>query len=349
MRFRHHGFAVALAFLVANAGRNAQPANDDPSILQAPLNGPEFFAVTRVDSDGTILLGPSETVPPQIRDNLGSFYAEGFYVLVTNDTKPAGERCVFRVQVTDVAAGSVFTLKTGPQAAARLHVKDSARLVRPSPVTTARLRALPDEIPLQGKPADSHADDAREIAALSRSINNLRQMLLAMHNFHSTYNEFPPAVIYGPDGKPWHSWCVLILPFLDSNDVYNAYDFSQPWDSPKNKALIDKRPAVYRDPIHRDTNETDTHYAALFGPGASSDPTGPSKPTPRIRRLARGASSPRPASAILRRRQCGLAARCARRIAAAPPLHRYGRHRRWRGPPIAGRPRRGKQRRAFAP
>jgi len=288
MPFRHHGFALAFALLVAHAGAIAQPPNDDPPILQAPLAGPEFVTVTRVDLDGTILLGPSEALLPQFRDDLGSFIAEGYYLLVTNDSKPAGERRVLRVQVTDVAAGPVITVKTGPQAAALVRIKDSARLVRPKPATTARLRALPDEIPFQAEPADANADDARENAARARSINNLKQIVLAMHNFESTYGEFPPAVIHGPDGKPWHSWRVLILPFLERVDLYNSYDFSQPWDSPKNKALIDKRPAVYRDPIHRDTTETDTHYAALVGPGAIFRPDGAKQTDPKKPPLGKG-------------------------------------------------------------
>jgi len=314
MPFRPHGLALVFALLVAPAvafaqppkedptigqirreriatqGASAQPPSNDPPDLRMPLSGPEFLTVTRVDPDGTILLGPSERLIPEFRDSVGSFYAEGIYLLVTNDAQPLDKRRVLRVQVTDVAAGSVFTLKTGPQAAARVRMKDSAWLVRPIPATTARLRALPDEIPLQGGPAEANAnqDDARESAARDRSINNLKQIVLAMHNFVSVYGEFPPAVIYGPDGKPWHSWRVLILPFLESQDVYNAYDFSQPWDSPKNKALIDKMPAVYRDPIHGDTNEPYTHYAALVGPSAIFRPDGAKQTDPKKPPLGKG-------------------------------------------------------------
>jgi prepilin-type processing-associated H-X9-DG protein len=274
MPTRYHGFALALAVLVGTEGAFAQAPNDTKWTVQTPLPGPDFLTITRIHPDGTIVLSPSESVPAQIRETLGTFFAEGLYLVVTNDGQPIARRRVIRAQVTDIAAGSVFTVKTRPEAAARVAVKDSARLIRPMPTTTAQLRALPEEIPLQGEPATANPDDARELAARARSINHLKQIALAMHSYHSTFNTFPPAVIYGPDGKPWHSWRVLILPYIESMELYKAYDFSQPWDSPKNKALIDKMPDVYRDPIHGDTKEPYTHYAALVGPKAAFRPDG---------------------------------------------------------------------------
>ncbi|HZT80971.1 MAG TPA: DUF1559 domain-containing protein, partial [Gemmataceae bacterium] len=53
------------------------------------------------------------------------------------------------------------------------------------------------------------------LAALRiQSTNNLKQLALALHSYHDTYGSFPPAAVYGPDGKPLLSWRVLILPFL---------------------------------------------------------------------------------------------------------------------------------------
>ena len=214
-------------------------------------------------------------VATQFRELLGSGYAEGLYVLVINNEKPAVERRVLRVEVTDVAAGLRITLKTSPQAAARVRMNDSAMLVRPSPATTAGMRALPDYIPLMPDPAEPSAETPREVEARRQSTNNLKQIMLAMHNYESAYGAFPPAVIFGRDGKPWHSWRVLILPFLDAGaELFKAYDFSQPWDSPKNQALVDKMPAIYRDPIFGGTNGAYTHYAALVGPAAIFRPEG---------------------------------------------------------------------------
>jgi hypothetical protein len=115
---------------------------------------------------------------------------------------------------------------------------------------------------------------AREAARLSGSINNLKQIGLAMHNFHAATNHFPPAVVFGPDGKPWHSWRVLLLPYLGAVEAYNQYDFTQPWDSPRNRALLDKMPAVYRDPQIGAATGSTTHYAALVGERTAFPPQG---------------------------------------------------------------------------
>ena len=60
--------------------------------------------------------------------------------------------------------------------------------------------------------------------------NNMRQLMLAMLNYESANGHFPPAYIADDDGKPMHSWRVLILPFLEGNHIYDQYDFSEPWD-----------------------------------------------------------------------------------------------------------------------
>ena len=57
---------------------------------------------------------------------------------------------------------------------------------------------------------------------------------------------FPPAFKASDDGKPLLSWRVLILPYLEQNDLYNQFHLDEPWDSPHNKALIAKMPDVYR-------------------------------------------------------------------------------------------------------
>lgn len=107
---------------------------------------------------------------------------------------------------------------------------------------------------------------AREAARRAQCSNNLRQIGLALHNYHEVWKSFPPAYIADADGKPMHSWRVLILPYLDSSTLYQEYNFSEPWDGPNNSRLLSRMPAVYRCPSHAGgPDETFTAYAAVFG------------------------------------------------------------------------------------
>ena len=69
-----------------------------------------------------------------------------------------------------------------------------------------------------------------------------------MHNYHDTYGSFPPAFVLGRDGKKWHSWRVLILPYLGQQELYAAYRFDEPWDGPNNRKLIEKMPEIFACP-----------------------------------------------------------------------------------------------------
>ena len=90
---------------------------------------------------------------------------------------------------------------------------------------------------------------ARASAGRSQCVNNLKLITLAMHNYHSKKKSFPPAYNQGPDGKPLLSWRVHILPYLDQQQaLYAEFHLDEPWDSPHNKALIAKMPAVYACP-----------------------------------------------------------------------------------------------------
>ena len=86
----------------------------------------------------------------------------------------------------------------------------------------------------------STVKDAREAARNSQCQGNLNQLMMAFLNYHETYKCLPPAYIADADGKPMHSWRVLILPFLDGQDVYRQYDFAEPWNGPNNLKLADK-------------------------------------------------------------------------------------------------------------
>lgn len=105
---------------------------------------------------------------------------------------------------------------------------------------------------------------AREAARRTSCRGNLQIIALALHNYHDEHRTFPPAYIADENGKPMHSWRVLILPYLGEQSLYEAYDFSEPWDGPNNRQLIDQMPINYACPSS-EPNGTTTAYAAVVG------------------------------------------------------------------------------------
>jgi hypothetical protein len=97
---------------------------------------------------------------------------------------------------------------------------------------------------------------ARVAAGRSQSVNNLKQIALAMHNYHDVYGHFPPPAILSKDGKPLLSWRVAILPFLEHQPLYEQFKLDEPWDSEHNKKLIDKMPATLASPNLADAMRT---------------------------------------------------------------------------------------------
>ena len=86
-----------------------------------------------------------------------------------------------------------------------------------------------------------HYHDAKRIVCS----NNMRLLLLAMHNYETANREFPEATELDDAGKPMHSWRVKILPYIEQQALYDQYDFSQPWDSPTNIKLLDQMPDCF--------------------------------------------------------------------------------------------------------
>lgn len=105
---------------------------------------------------------------------------------------------------------------------------------------------------------------AREAARRSQCKNNLKQIGLALHNYADAYGAFPPAFIADENGKPMHSWRVLILPYLDQAPLYGQYSFSEPWDGPNNSRLLSQMPMTYACPSNP-TVGTNTAYMGAFG------------------------------------------------------------------------------------
>ena len=71
---------------------------------------------------------------------------------------------------------------------------------------------------------------ARETARRAQCKNNLKQLGLALHNYHDAWNMFPPGYVV----RNWDSsshrgfgWMTSILPFVDQSPVFNRLNFSE--------------------------------------------------------------------------------------------------------------------------
>lgn len=90
---------------------------------------------------------------------------------------------------------------------------------------------------------------ARTAAQRMQSQNNVKMIMLGLHNYHATYNQLPAAYTTDAEGKPLLSWRVAILPFVEGMAQYEQVDFTKPWDAPENAQLLQQMPSVYRSPL----------------------------------------------------------------------------------------------------
>src|SRR4051812_39466572 len=67
--------------------------------------------------------------------------------------------------------------------------------------------------------------------------SQLRQYGLALFNYESVYGCLPPEFVADRTGRPVHSWRVAYLPIWVDHDLSGKYDFSVPWDHPRNAWL----------------------------------------------------------------------------------------------------------------
>jgi prepilin-type N-terminal cleavage/methylation domain-containing protein len=71
---------------------------------------------------------------------------------------------------------------------------------------------------------------AREAARRTQCKNNLKQIGLALHNYHDAFTVFPPTFCAGPgDGGEW-SLPARILPYVEQGNIYHQIDFSRDYN-----------------------------------------------------------------------------------------------------------------------
>jgi beta-lactamase regulating signal transducer with metallopeptidase domain len=108
---------------------------------------------------------------------------------------------------------------------------------------------------------------AKSAGDRERQTNNMKQIGLALHNYHSAHGNFPPAVTVDPESGMKRSWRVELLPYMDAAGVlYSQYKTNEAWDSPDNMKVLKQMPAVFRHPS-QPRDSTSTAITAAYGEG----------------------------------------------------------------------------------
>jgi prepilin-type N-terminal cleavage/methylation domain-containing protein/prepilin-type processing-associated H-X9-DG protein len=96
---------------------------------------------------------------------------------------------------------------------------------------------------------------SREAARRSQCKNNLKQIGLALHNYHDVYNMFPKTrctvnSAAQAGGNSWwgRSAWTAILPYIDQAAIYNNWNFNYNYDQGTNAAMRDKKIAAFKCP-----------------------------------------------------------------------------------------------------
>src|SRR6266478_2944662 len=72
----------------------------------------------------------------------------------------------------------------------------------------------------------------RDAAARISCANNLKQIALAVHNYHDTSGSFPPGNVYRCNSQGncdfYENWAILILPYIEQDNLYKVWDPTVP-------------------------------------------------------------------------------------------------------------------------
>ncbi|MCH9655375.1 MAG: DUF1559 domain-containing protein [Planctomycetes bacterium] len=83
-----------------------------------------------------------------------------------------------------------------------------------------------------------YIQQAREAERRSTTKNHLKQIGLALHNYHETHRCFPPGGVIREDDTAMQGWLTMILPFLDGSPYYSWIDLDKSWDNPYNGYVL---------------------------------------------------------------------------------------------------------------
>jgi prepilin-type N-terminal cleavage/methylation domain-containing protein/prepilin-type processing-associated H-X9-DG protein len=121
---------------------------------------------------------------------------------------------------------------------------------------------------------------AREAARRMSCTNNLKQLALALHNYHDTYKTFPPGNLncqghpnchptnYNYGGPHLTTWTIAILPFMEQQPLYDEYDQTLPNEHANNRPVVQRVLESQLCPSDVNTNQLEKPES---GPGSGEN------------------------------------------------------------------------------
>jgi hypothetical protein len=125
-------------------------------------------------------------------------------------------------------------------------------------LVVAKFELRPEVIALLARAQDA----LRGPAERAQDMNSMKQISLAMRNYETARKRLPPQALSDKYGRKLLSWRVLLLPYLGEQALYDQFHLDEPWDSPHNRTLIPRMPAVYRSASAVETVQGMTPFVA---------------------------------------------------------------------------------------
>jgi prepilin-type N-terminal cleavage/methylation domain-containing protein len=112
----------------------------------------------------------------------------------------------------------------------------------------------------------------REAARQTACKNNLRQIGLALHNYHDTHQTLPPGCL---EWRPWNgprshrqfAWSAMLLPFIEQSNLHRIIDWGQAYDAEVNAPAAHTDLTIYLCPTEPELQPGRglISYGGLFG------------------------------------------------------------------------------------
>jgi hypothetical protein len=175
-------------------------------------------------------------------------------------------------RTTLVLTGISFVLAIGAGVLAKFEVNARGeRLIGKGRIPTGIIVAVLGLIPVFVGAAES----IRWVTVRYQAANSLKGIGLAFQAYQERHGRLPPAALRDREGRPLLSWRVLLLPYLECQELYRQFHLDEPWDSPHNKPLLDRMPRIYYPGRgYSQVDPSKTYYQVFVGKGTPFESEG---------------------------------------------------------------------------